>query len=347
MYKISEFDPTTASNEILDSYFELLDSLFLEINQEDPKPPRELLLKEVRDPYPLYENHWWLVHYEQKIVGLGHISFTKSTSPVFEQNKHIVYAFVRLHADHRGKGLGTQLTKLIVNKAIEHKDIVYLHSTTKWNSGKKFCEKLGGKLAIQHTENRLQMNEINWDLMNEWREQGKSIAKKENIHLQIFEVVPEDILEEFCKFYTEVDNQQPRGELEMQSKISPESRRLQEERYAKKNCNWYTIITREENGEISGLTEIVFIPETPYRIDQELTGVKQEFRGRGLGKWLKAEMMYYIKEKYPDVKYIRTGNADVNAPMLAINNRMGFKGFQKNYAYKFTLKELVKTIEKF
>lgn len=49
-------------------------------------------------------------------------------------------------------------------------------------------------------------------------------------------------------------------------------------------------------------------------------------------------------EKFPEIKYISTGNADANAPMLSINNRMGFKLFEKTRLYKFKIGELEKRI---
>ena len=55
-------------------------------------------------------------------------------------------------------------------------------------------------------------------------------------------------------------------------------------------------------------------------------------------------MLLFIKEKYPNVKYISTGNASDNKAMLSINNRMGFKINQVRRSYKFTVEELKKGI---
>ena len=48
------------------------------------------------------------------------------------------------------------------------------------------------------------------------------------------------------------------------------------------------------------------------------------FRKRGLGRWLKDAMQDKILAERPQAKYVRAGNADMNAPMLKINTELGF-----------------------
>ena len=75
-------------------------------------------------------------------------------------------------------------------------------------------------------------------------------------------------------------------------------------------------------------------------ITQELTGVKKEYRGRGLGKWLKAAMLLKVKEDFPEAKTVRTENATTNAPMLSINERLGFKFYRESIEAQITLEKL-------
>ena len=182
--------------------------------------------------------------------------------------------------------------------------------------------------------------------MSEWKIQGQKTAEENGLTLEQFQDVPEELIEEFCLLYTDTANQQPLGEYEGRTLLTPKDRRTQEERVKKKNIAWYTLISREANGEISGLTEVYFDNDKPYKIDQDLTGVKEQFRGKGLGKWLKAEMLLFVKENYPKIKYISTGNADSNIAMKSINERMGFIVHMHRTSYKFNLGELESLLDK-
>jgi hypothetical protein len=55
-------------------------------------------------------------------------------------------------------------------------------------------------------------------------------------------------------------------------------------------------------------------------------------------------MMLDLREKYLDVKVIDTDNFNSNRPMLAINERMGFKLFEQYIFYKIRVEDLAAKI---
>jgi mycothiol synthase len=98
---------------------------------------------------------------------------------------------------------------------------------------------------------------------------------------------------------------------------------------------WLLLAIDEQTGEGVGFTEVEFNPLDPHAIQQEGTAVVAAHRGHNIGLWLKAVMLERILAERRDSHFIRTGNANVNAQMLAINAKLGFA-----YAWQSTLWQL-------
>ena len=56
-----------------------------------------------------------------------------------------------------------------------------------------------------------------------------------------------------------------------------------------------------------------------------LTVVRPEHRGHRLGLAVKIANVEELAQRAPDVRLIVTGNASANAPMIAVNEMMGFE----------------------
>ncbi|RYF42623.1 MAG: hypothetical protein EOO25_06105 [Comamonadaceae bacterium] len=56
-----------------------------------------------------------------------------------------------------------------------------------------------------------------------------------------------------------------------------------------------------------------------------MTAVAAPWRGQGLAKAVKAAMLLLLRDRRPDVTTLITTNAHANAPMLSINQRLGFR----------------------
>jgi len=72
---------------------------------------------------------------------------------------------------------------------------------------------------------------------------------------------------------------------------------------------------------------VVWNPNRPDVIGQGITGVFPQYRNKGLGRWLKAEMLDKILKERSQAKFVRTGNADMNVPMMKINTELGFRPY--------------------
>jgi RimJ/RimL family protein N-acetyltransferase len=87
----------------------------------------------------------------------------------------------------------------------------------------------------------------------------------------------------------------------------------------------WTVFVRDPAGACVGGTEVIFEPGDPGTVTQQSTGIDPAHRGLGLARWAKAWMLERIRDERQPVLRIRTGNAFSNAPMLAINEALGFR----------------------
>ena len=81
------------------------------------------------------------------------------------------------------------------------------------------------------------------------------------------------------------------------------------------------------------LSEAGWDIRAPSIVRQQLTAVARPWRGRGVGRALKAAMLRQVHQMHPEATVIGTNNAEVNAPILSINARVGFKVAWRNVDY--------------
>jgi GNAT superfamily N-acetyltransferase len=339
-YRIVEFDPSTAPEGLIERYFDFEDRMFREMEPTDPLPKRDNRRETLGYRRPQRRVFSWFatgeVDGKQEVIGRSEITFVMKGAGS-EEYGHSAAINLGVDGRLRRQGLGTELLRVLVEKAVETGQVRALETFSFQESGWRFCERYGGEVALEAAQNRLRLAEVDWEMMEEWRDKGAKRNTERGTRLIGFEPVPEEILEEFVDLYNEIVDEVPLGELEIRTMATPASRRENEARLGR---GWYTKVTQEADGTLSGLTEIVHDPGTPYRVEQGLTGVRTEHRGRGLGKWLKAEMICFVRDELAEVGYINTGNADANAAMLGINERMGFRRHLTELCYRFELEPL-------
>ena len=58
-------------------------------------------------------------------------------------------------------------------------------------------------------------------------------------------------------------------------------------------------------------------------------------------------MLLHAREQYPDAVIVETRNANMNAPMLAINERMGFRVHKREMFMEYPIEELLEKLGDF
>ncbi|HLE12265.1 MAG: hypothetical protein A2451_14460 [Bdellovibrionales bacterium RIFOXYC2_FULL_39_8] len=339
--KIIKFDPYQASEELWDLYFDFGDEIGNETEPERSRPPRTKRKKLVTSSYenPEKNSYRYLLLLEEsktKVIGQCNFTVVSNIAPAYETNKKLAQTHISILSGYRRHGFGSKLLELLISEiGIEEPTVTELIFNATLDCGKSFLTNKMATVSQVGKQNRLYLNEVDWKMVQSWVEVGSSNSPTTQIHT--VSIIPEAIIEKFCTLYSETSSRVPLGDISNDLRISPATVRHNEKTQMANEVEQTTMYTQESDGKLSGVTEIFYQKDSPDEVHQNLTGVGQEFLGHGLGKWLKANMLLFIKEKYPQVKFIVTGNADSNAPMNAINQKLGFKNHKSMTLYKLKI----------
>ena len=79
------------------------------------------------------------------------------------------------------------------------------------------------------------------------------------------------------------------------------------------------------SGRLVACTELTIAPDAPRQAWQMPPIMHPEHRGHRLGLAIKLANIDVLAKQAPDVRVVITGNAAVNAPMITVNDMMGFE----------------------
>lgn len=336
------FDPQTASRDEwarLHAYRRLRHA---ETDPDDPIIDDASLETLWKRPDPQFKTlRFAVLEPDEPETQIGYVEFSvfQEDAPSYEGNEHLAQADIALLEPQRRRGLGRELLAKVAELAEIHGKSRLIGSSDE-EDGKAFARVLGAEVALEGMENRLALDGVDWNMVERWANEGPQRAPSSVIHW-FSNHIDDALLEDYCKFYTEVFNQQPFGQLDVKDLVfDSDAFRDREARVASVGGSWITALTTEEEGDISGMTEMFYLPDRETMIGQGLTGVKEEYRGRGLGKWLKAAMLLKVRDELPQVSIVQTGNATTNEAMLSINQRLGFEKHKEGENFQITVEAL-------
>ncbi len=329
---------TGAPEELWSCWFAVSESVFWEFNPKSRLPDRNAAKRRMSVASPLYRTERFLVFNHAKTpVAVMSFGYETERSPSYELDKNICHINILVEKGFRRQRIATRLLAELLKKARSMQKITIAGEIDN-TPARKFCEAYNGEMVHKEVQHRMYMDGADWEAAAEWRTKGRK--KFPDTTFEFFQDCPDADIEAFCRTYTEIINERPTGDMQQTLITTPQSRRIEEENLKKKGVQWYTLISREKNGDISAMTDIMYHPREPHKIVQYFTGVSAGHRRKGLAKRLKAEMLYVMQEKFPEVEYITTTMAPDNRPMQAINAKLGFKLRKTDCVYQWALTDL-------
>ena len=334
-YRIAQTDLSTASDAELTEAAQLLQTMNKERVPEDPPTPIDAIKARIRATTP---NQWRATFAARdgsgNLVGSGFVGWNRNET----ENAHARWTEVNVLPAHRGKGLGRALLRALVEACIDQRDdlVFFGQASDRVPSGGAFLKAIGASAGLPMKLNQLAIDEVDRAKVAEWAKidpKGYRLASADN-------VVPKDLVQAYLDAANAM-NDMPKGELRFaDQKFTEEQLRDRESWLKQSGMQWWVIVAIDEaTGEGAGFTEVQHDPRQGHLIWQGGTGVVSAHRGHKLGLWMKAVMLQRILRERPAAKFIRTGNANVNAHMLAINEQLGFRHAWSNTLWQLPLAE--------
>ncbi len=338
MPTLERFDPDTASESYFRSRHEYLGLRLQEEMPDDPNMPLEFSINNARG-WKLIEGaklEVWHLWEDEKIV--AELFLTANSG---KDNPHLFSAELQILKPYRRKGYTKPLLEKVMAFAEKYKRTLLTGRTSSFvPDGQGFAERLGATKGLEASTNQLALEELSKERLRDWLDLANTKARD-------FELgfwgsrYPDADLHAIAELFN-VMNTAPRDELEQEDEqTTPEELREGEAYDLARGVERRVLYVRHKpSGRLAGFTETYWYPEDPENLEQDDTGVLPEYRGNGLGKWLKAAMIQKVLAERPSVKRIRTGNADSNAPMLAINHKLGFKVYRSETIWQLEIARL-------
>jgi GNAT superfamily N-acetyltransferase len=341
---ISSFLLRVGSDADYKALSQLYSRLHTERDPDDPPTPLEKLIQQWRSLPDFVEAFVWVVRQD---ASPELIASARADLVRMEENKHLMQIRIGVLPESRRQGIARRLLTCVVETAErENRRMLIMDTTARIPAGEAFMQRLGAQKGLEAHTNQLKMSDLNRDLVCAWIERASERAS--GFELGFWDgAYPEEQIEAIAALH-EVMNTQPYGSLEVEDfHFTPEHlRQMEQALFASGGERWTLYVREKATGAFAGFTDIFWNPNRPELLQQGGTGVFPAYRNRGLGRWLKAAMLEKVMQDRPQVRLIRTGNADSNAAMLGINRELGFQPYESQAIWQIETEQARRYLEK-
>ncbi len=138
---------------------------------------------------------------------------------------------------------------------------------------------------------------------------------------------PDEYLEDECELLRRMSTDEPSGDADKEEEVWTRDRlREHDELRAERGVAKLVAVAQHiPTGGIVAASELLLDDNAPRQAWQLNTIVHPEHRGHRLGLAVKLANLDFLAERAPAVRMIGTGNAQENAPMIAVNDMLGFE----------------------
>lgn len=318
---------------------DLINEVRAELLPDDPPMPAEELRADVRSEPSYTKQFYWVLEDGGAIHGCSSLRVEFK-----DENKTLARVGVSVRRPLRRQGFGSSLLKEAAIAALDLDRTLVDGWVAKDRDGADFASAIGAKEEIEMYVNRLRTADVDRVLLETWVAKAQERATGYTLGWYEGATPPEDLVA--MSALMKVMNTAPDAAYVEDDSFPPEQVAEYERKAVEEGWVPWTLTARSPDGELAGYTRIYpnrFRPEIVYQDD---TGVVPSHRNKGVGRWLKAAMLLKIMDELPDTGFIETGNATSNAPMLAINDAIGFRPVLTWVKMSIATEQLISRLER-
>ena len=249
------------------------------------------------------------------------------------ENLHSTEIILAVHPDHRRRGVGTALVEKMADRAAAGGrrslnsivDVPLAMAADPPSS--HFARKMGFESSLSGNLRHLRVP-MDATRFDELRAVVANALDASNYRTLSFETPwPDEFLDDECTLLRVMSTDEPAGDSERQAETWDEERlrenaRLLMDRGARQLA---AVAQHVPSGQLVAMTELLIAEDVPNLAWQMITVVHPDHRGHRLGLAVKLANLELLAERSPAAQVVQTGNASVNAPMIAVNEMMGFE----------------------
>jgi GNAT superfamily N-acetyltransferase len=288
----------------------------------DTYEPWELTRESAAKPDPDWERVRVAAYDAGRVVGagVGHL-------PQLDNLSH-AYLEVTVPPDERRRGIGSALLNAVESAARDRGRVVLISEALTppggTAPGEAFALARGYRLANREGLKILDVGRYagSWGALDD-----RVAARLGDYRVTTWgDTTPEEHLEGVSAALSSFLGMVPTGDLEMEDlNYTPERLVRQETRRAELGTARLVAAALAPDGELVGYHDLFVDAVRTRQADVGITMVLPQHRGHALGLAMKLATHRDLLARFPECEIVRTGNADVNEHMNAVNEQLGYR----------------------